>query len=67
MTYFFISGRTLDFNVDLSNLSVIGQKFVSIPEAAETGPPLSPTRKGSSHIDVESNWRRPQASQVCFK
>lgn len=64
----FFKGRTLDFTVDLTNVPIIGQKYVNVQEfvPGEPGPPLSPTRKGSNHMEIESNWRRPQASQVCI-
>jgi hypothetical protein len=67
----FFKGRTLDFTVDLTNVPIIGQKYVNVQESVpgepgEPGPPLSPTRKGSNHMEIESNWRRPQASQVCI-
>lgn len=65
-TVTFILGRTLDFSVDLATVPIIGQKYVNLQESVPEGsvPPLSPARKGSSHIDIESNWKRPQASQV---
>ena len=64
-----LPGRTLDFTVDLTNVPIIGQKYVNVQESVpgepgEPGPPLSPTRKGSNHMEIESNWRRPQASQT---
>jgi len=64
----FFKGRTLDFTVDLTSVPIIGQKYVNVQEFVpeEPGPPLSPARKGSNHMEIESNWRRPQASQVCI-
>ncbi|XP_063413170.1 protein furry-like isoform X1 [Mytilus trossulus] len=61
-----LPGRTLDFSVDLATVPIIGQKYVNLQESVPEGsvPPLSPARKGSSHIDIESNWKRPQASQT---
>ncbi|KAK7496521.1 hypothetical protein BaRGS_00012173, partial [Batillaria attramentaria] len=71
-----LPGRTLDFSLDLTKIPIIGQKFLnsepsrnSVSEekaatapAATTGVSLS--RKPSNNQDIDSVWRRPQASQA---
>ena len=78
MTFFISSGRTLDFTIDLSKMPIIGRKFIypesyrHIPfderdgegKASSNGSAVSLSRKPSNNQDLDSVWRRPQASQV---
>lgn len=67
-------GRTLDFSLDLSKTPIIGIKFLNsevarnavAEEKATATPPsgVSLSRKPSNNQDIDSVWRRPQASQV---
>ncbi|XP_012945432.1 protein furry homolog isoform X2 [Aplysia californica] len=73
-----LPGRTLDFTIDLSKVPIIGRKFISPetnkPSAAEekeratsssiSGSAVSLSRKPSNNQDLDSVWRRPQASQA---
>ncbi|XP_059157209.1 protein furry homolog isoform X2 [Physella acuta] len=69
-----LPGRTLDFSIDLSRTPIIGRKFISSetlkqasPEEkspATSGSAVSLSRKPSNNQDIDSVWRRPQASQA---
>lgn len=68
------TGRTLDFTLEVSRMPIIGLKFLNsdtarsllaeekMPAAISAGVSLS--RKPSNNQDIDSVWRRPQASQV---
>ncbi|KAK6976868.1 protein furry, partial [Biomphalaria glabrata] len=71
-----LPGRTLDFTIDLSRTPIIGRKFFS-PDNFKQSPPddkdkppstsgsaVSLSRKPSNNQDIDSVWRRPQASQA---
>ncbi|XP_025086109.1 protein furry homolog isoform X4 [Pomacea canaliculata] len=68
-----LPGRTLDFTLEVSRMPIIGLKFLNsdtarsllaeekMPAAISAGVSLS--RKPSNNQDIDSVWRRPQASQ----
>ena len=70
------TGRTLDFSLDLSKSAVIGLKFLNSDSLRNSGSEEKPaatsavasvvslSRKPSNNQDIDSLWRRPQASQV---
>ncbi|GFR96359.1 furry [Elysia marginata] len=75
-----LPGRTLDFTIDLSKMPIIGRKFIypesyrHIPfderggegknQNSANGSAVSLSRKPSNNQDLDSVWRRPQASQA---
>ncbi|KAL8598756.1 hypothetical protein ACOMHN_033320 [Nucella lapillus] len=71
-----LPGRTLDFSLDMSKTTIIGLKFLTSESAknstAEEKPApttavasaVSLSRKPSNNQDIDSLWRRPQASQA---
>ncbi|XP_041356858.1 protein furry-like isoform X3 [Gigantopelta aegis] len=72
-----LPGRTLDFSVDLSNTPIIGHKYlnteansgssdvpVTSSPSSSSGTAVSLSRKPSNNQDIDSVWRRPQASQA---
>ncbi|ESO93945.1 hypothetical protein LOTGIDRAFT_105090, partial [Lottia gigantea] len=71
-----LPGRTLDFSVDLSKTPIIGRKYLSSTEASKSveetsqasssasSSTVSLSRKPSNNQDIDSVWRRPQASQA---
>lgn len=59
----------MDFDVDLSKTSLIGQKYINVDvlhHGDEEKPVslLAVTRKSSTNIDWESSWKKPHLSQV---
>nr|AOV18883.1 furry [Lymnaea stagnalis] len=71
-----LPGRTLDFTIDLSRTPIIGRRYFSPdnfkPTALDdkektpstSGSAVSLSRKPSNNQDIDSVWRRPQASQA---
>ncbi|XP_070197468.1 protein furry-like isoform X3 [Littorina saxatilis] len=71
-----LPGRTLDFALDLSKTPVVGLKFLKSESPRNSGleekPAATPatassvslSRKPSNNQDIDSLWRRPQASQA---
>ncbi|KAK6173602.1 hypothetical protein SNE40_017022 [Patella caerulea] len=74
-----LPGRTLDFSVDLSKTPIIGRKYLAggdntktLEETSQSASPstsassstVSLSRKPSNNQDIDSVWRRPQASQA---
>ncbi|BFZ15206.1 hypothetical protein BsWGS_18245 [Bradybaena similaris] len=71
-----LPGRTLDFSIDLSKTPIIGRKYIYPDIVKQTqaedkekppsnnGSSVSLSRKPSNNQDIDSVWRRPQASQA---
>lgn len=64
-----LPGLTLDFDVDLSKTSLIGQKYINVDilhHGDEEKPVslLAVTRKSSTNIDWKSSWKKPHLSQT---
>ena len=70
----FLSGRTLDFTVDLSKTAVIGRRYLNpdiygasaVEETSSTPSNQSSlSRKGSSFTEADTCWKKAANSQVC--
>ncbi|XP_076468272.1 protein furry-like isoform X4 [Babylonia areolata] len=71
-----LPGRTLDFSLDMTKTTIIGLKFLNSESARNSAAEeksaavtavasaVSLSRKPSNNQDIDSLWRRPQASQA---